>query len=598
MASINLNKVKLTLKSSHLIHHHLSKISLDNEIWKNIPDYPNHFISDRGRLWSNSTGRILKGSVDMNYSYLIYSLSKDAITVSYYAHELVMFAFVGNRPKDHDIDHIDRDKLNNQLSNLRYVTSSDNNKNKVSYKRMGRPIDQIDSDGYYIRSWEKIIDASKGLNITSTGISACCLGKKMTYYGFTWKFSDQTIEGEIWKQFDPKVLTVFRPLKDNQLIEGDINEEIEDDTDTLIDDSGSVNDNEDKIYMVSNLGRIQQPNGHKLYGHQRKSKYVYISVGETLFHVGRIVCEVFNSSPPSAEYIVDHIDEDRSNNRFDNLQWLPHGDNIRKSVCKVVELVNIKNNMVIRYASAKEAAKASGQPEGTIASRCQGRLRQDSNLFWRYSGDCKGSDKNALNRNGLSVKKLTLDGTLINTFPSISEAVREYIANNNTAIDVNSIIECCKGQRNQIGGFKWEYVTPPTKISPSDPSKVVRQYSVDGNHIKDFPDADSASTELKIPRISLIQCCNKRIRSTHGFIFRYATDQSKVISLSKTIYPTHYQTDGTLIKRYTSPNDAGKDMGVPKSKITSYILGSQKTSDGTTWRNEIRDDTTGVFSVL
>jgi hypothetical protein len=598
------NKIKIGLKSSHSqsIEIHLSKISLCNETWKNIHGYPNHFISDYCRVWSNTVGRLLNGSIDMNASYLIYSLSKNGITTNYLAHYLVMLNFMGPRPKDQMIDHIDQDKLNNQLSNLRYVTPSDNSKNRIAFKRTGRPIDQLDLDGNYIRSWEKIIDAAKSLNITSTGISNCCLGKKLTYSGFTWQFSDQTIDGEIWQQFNPKELTKFCLLKDQQLL-ADINEDIDcniidEVTDKSEDQFEMFDTSEDKVYLVSNLGRIQQPSGHRSYGSQLPSKYVFISVDRILIHVGRIVCEVFHGPPPSAEYIADHIDEDRSNNRWDNLQWLSTGDNTRKSVCKVVELVNINENTIVEYASVKEAAKATGQSAETIAVKCQGRLRQDSNLFWRYNGNCKGSDKNTLNRNGLAINKFTLDGILIDTFPSISEAVRDYIAHNDKSINNTYIIECCKGQRDQMGGFKWEYVTPPTKINSADPSKIVSQYSVDGKHIKNFPDIDSASTELKIPRISLAQCCNNRIRSTHGFIFKSATDKSKVVPLSKTIYPTHYQKDGTLIKRYTSPNDAGKDMGVPKSKITSYILGSQKTSDGTTWRNEIRDDTTGVFSVL
>ena len=45
---------------------------------------------------------------------------------SFKIHELIARAFLGSRPRNHDVDHIDGDKLNNAPSNLRYVTRSQN----------------------------------------------------------------------------------------------------------------------------------------------------------------------------------------------------------------------------------------------------------------------------------------------------------------------------------------------------------------------------------------------------------------------------------------------------------------------------------------
>ena len=46
-----------------------------------------------------------------------------------YVHDLVLFFFAGPKPKGMWVDHLDRNSQNNNLSNLRYVTPSENAKN-------------------------------------------------------------------------------------------------------------------------------------------------------------------------------------------------------------------------------------------------------------------------------------------------------------------------------------------------------------------------------------------------------------------------------------------------------------------------------------
>lgn len=72
---------------------------------------------------------ILKGCINHHgYKYLqVYSGGKRKI---HFYHILVAETFIGNRPNGLVIDHINRDKLNNSVSNLRYATYSENNLNK------------------------------------------------------------------------------------------------------------------------------------------------------------------------------------------------------------------------------------------------------------------------------------------------------------------------------------------------------------------------------------------------------------------------------------------------------------------------------------
>lgn len=54
--------------------------------------------------------------------------------VSYQVHRLIYEHFFGNIPDGMVIDHIDRDRSNNRLSNLRLLSLSMNGRNKSKYK--------------------------------------------------------------------------------------------------------------------------------------------------------------------------------------------------------------------------------------------------------------------------------------------------------------------------------------------------------------------------------------------------------------------------------------------------------------------------------
>ena len=91
--------------------------------WKEFESYK---ISNRGDVIGKK-GRLLFGSIS-NKGYKRVYINKKHYTV----HSLVAMLFIGERPDGFVIDHIDRDKLNNNVSNLRYITNQQNQFNKNS----------------------------------------------------------------------------------------------------------------------------------------------------------------------------------------------------------------------------------------------------------------------------------------------------------------------------------------------------------------------------------------------------------------------------------------------------------------------------------
>jgi len=97
------------------------------EHWRMIDGYLNYEISSHGRVRNINTSKILKQSFRNNY-YCI-GLYSDGKQIKYDIHRLVAIAFCDNNDNLNVVDHIDRNKHNNLYSNLRWVSSSTNNKN-------------------------------------------------------------------------------------------------------------------------------------------------------------------------------------------------------------------------------------------------------------------------------------------------------------------------------------------------------------------------------------------------------------------------------------------------------------------------------------
>jgi hypothetical protein len=106
------------------------------EQWRLVDGYNNYEISSHGRARNNVTGRILS-QYDNNMGYYIVSLCKDGIQKTHKIHRLVAFAFCENPNNLTVVDHIDRNRTNNMFNNLRWCTSSENNRN-ISIKSNNR----------------------------------------------------------------------------------------------------------------------------------------------------------------------------------------------------------------------------------------------------------------------------------------------------------------------------------------------------------------------------------------------------------------------------------------------------------------------------
>jgi len=181
-------------------------------------------------------------------------------------------------------------------------------------------------------------------------------------------------------------------------------------------------------YKVSNYGKIIGVNsGRVLKTRLNEDGYVCVTVGSnkegrTTERVHRLVAKLFVINPNPEEFNeVNHIDFDRTNNHFDNLEWMSHLDNIAYTV---------KNN---RNATAIYNYTGANNPN----------FRNDT-LRKKYLANpelAKINCSRSKEQNGRAqkVKMYDINNNFIGEFNYIG-ACAEYLINNNlTNAKINSI---------------------------------------------------------------------------------------------------------------------------------------------------------------
>ena len=97
------------------------------ELWKPIENYNNYSVSTFGRIKRNE--KFLKiYTCDKGYNYcMIYN---NGNVKKFKVARLVALTFIPNPENKSQVDHIDRDRGNDNITNLRWATHSENNLNK------------------------------------------------------------------------------------------------------------------------------------------------------------------------------------------------------------------------------------------------------------------------------------------------------------------------------------------------------------------------------------------------------------------------------------------------------------------------------------
>ena len=151
------------------------------------------------------------------------------------------------------------------------------------------------------------------------------------------------------------------------------------------------------LYQVSNLGRVKRiTTGRVLKPLKHADGYLMVKLSKNSIvytkTVHRLVAEAFIPNPEHKSEI-NHIDENKTNNSLDNLEWMTRKENInhgtrteRMSKTQSIPIIatNIKTGESKEFYGARECARQLGLTHGNITSVLKGRYKQTGGYTFKY----------------------------------------------------------------------------------------------------------------------------------------------------------------------------------------------------------------------
>ena len=166
------------------------------EVWKPIVGWEGLYdVSNLGRIRNAKTKYIRSPNINADgYEWLTLTkyINKKKKLVWFTVHSLVARTFLPNPLGLEEVDHKDRNKTNNVVDNLEWVTRSENQKRVGTDKAKGKrvPVAQYTLEGELVSMYRSAHQAMRITGVNQGGILKCAKGfqHRKTAGGFIWKF--------------------------------------------------------------------------------------------------------------------------------------------------------------------------------------------------------------------------------------------------------------------------------------------------------------------------------------------------------------------------------------------------------------------------
>jgi hypothetical protein len=287
------------------------------EEWKCLNEpYDMYEVSSKANVRNRKTGKTLKQHPMGGY------MSVDLNTKRFKVHRLVAEYFIENKDKAKiQVDHKDNNKLNNDVDNLQWATQSENISNFYKYykKEPIKPILQYDLNGNLVKEWKNIHYILRAnSDFTANAIRQAINEQNNTAYGYVWGYKY------------------------------DVKNNVELKSDEIFKNIGMFEGKDLSNYEVSNYGNIRNKKTGRIL---RKSNndmtyfktHLYNKLDDKCYNIfiHRLVAHQFVDGRSETKCVVNHLDENKVNNYYKNLEWTTSSGNRVYSIAYKKSKINI-----------------------------------------------------------------------------------------------------------------------------------------------------------------------------------------------------------------------------------------------------------------
>jgi hypothetical protein len=165
--------------------------------------------------------------------------------------------------------------------------------------------------------------------------------------------------------------------------------------------------------------------------------------------------------------------------------------------------------------------------------------------------------------------------------------IKEWSSLSEIDLNISNIANCCRGIVKSAGGYIWRYKDEFIEINLNklnDKVRSVKQYDLSGNFIKEYSSIRE-TIEYGFNDGCVQSCCVGKSKSHGGYIWRYSEDTPPTKYKNKTIREViQYDKDMNFIKEWSSISSVTKELGVGSNSITTCCKGKYKSAGGFIWR--------------
>lgn len=156
------------------------------------------------------------------------------------------------------------------------------------------------------------------------------------------------------------------------------------------------------LYQVSNLGRVKSfwlGKEQIMKSCKNSSGYLFVKLykdgKKKHYKIHRLVASVFLPNPNNLLQVI-HKDEDKTNNKVDNLEWCDCSYNVNygtrnnkvaKANSKPILQFSLDGKFICKWDSATQVERETGIKQNCISPCLKGKRKTAGGYIWGYADD-------------------------------------------------------------------------------------------------------------------------------------------------------------------------------------------------------------------